>query len=232
MTGANGEQPELALGEGGAAGSLCGAGLRWRVLLASRSPRRQAMLREAGVRFVAAHPGFEDAGLRPGNVDPRRWTASLAYLKALTALRRGAFGDVLPGADDVVVGADTAIVKGDRLIGTPESEEEAKEILRALRNGTHTVVSGLAMIHPAGGRREMTWDEADVRVGELSDERIEAYVGCGAWRGKAGGYNLRERMDDGWPISYGGEASTIMGLPMPKLLERLEAWQRSSRMAG
>lgn len=204
----------------------------WHVLLASRSPRRQQMLRDAGLSFTAAHPGFEDAGLRPGGVDPARWTASLAYLKAATALRLNAFGGHAFTPFDIVVGADTAIVKGDRLIGTPESADEARDILRALRNGSHTVVSGLALLHPLSGRRELLWDAAEVHVGDLSDRAIDDYAQTGHWRGKAGGYNLRERIDDRWPIRHTGEPTTIMGLPMPRLLERLSVWESRARLAG
>jgi predicted house-cleaning NTP pyrophosphatase (Maf/HAM1 superfamily) len=59
-----------------------------------------------------------------------------------------------------------------------------------------------------------------VTLGDVSDAEIDQYVGSGAWKGKAGGYNLSDRIEAGWPIRYSGESSTIMGMPMP-LLERL-----------
>lgn len=201
-----------------------------RILLASRSPRRRAMLTDAGIKHVAASPGFEDGGLRPGHVTPRAWVASLAYLKAATALKQNVFDTAptpAPPSRDVALGADTAIVKGDQLIGTPESPAEATAILRSLRNGRHQVVSGLALICPTTGKRELHADAAEVRLGALNDDDINAYVGSGDWRGKAGGYNLYERLSAGWPIEFHGEPTTIMGLPMPLLLARLDAWAAS-----
>ncbi len=197
-----------------------------RIWLASRSVRRRQLLQEAGIEARAAHPGLEDGGLCSGKVDPRRWVVALAYLKAVTALRTGAFGAQDFSSADLVIGADTAIVKAGQLIGTPECAQSARTILHTLRDGQHTVVSGVAMIQPSTNRRELFWDEATVHFGSLSDSDIDAYVLTAAWRGKAGGYNLQERIADRWPITHSGEASTIMGLPMPKLRQRLTAWSR------
>jgi len=57
-------------------------------------------------------------------------------------------------------------------------------------------------------------------VGAIDDGRIEAYVWGGDWRGKAGAYNLSERVEAGWPITCEGDPATVMGLPM----RRLPAW--------
>jgi len=183
--------------------------------LASRSPRRRQLLDEAAIDHAAEHPGFDDSDLVPGNVSASQWVAALAYLKAAAGAAHATHGAT-------VLGADTAIIKDGSLIGTPRDHAEAFRILRTLSDGSHDVVTGVALLDPATGRRSIFVDRAAVNVGHLSDCMIAAYLATGAWQGKAGGYNLRERLVDGWPLEYAGDPTTVMGLPMKALSPRLE----------
>ena len=183
--------------------------------LASRSPRRRQLLDEAAHDHHAEHPGFDDSDLSPGEVTASQWVAALAYLKA-------AAGAAHAQPNATVLGADTAIIKDGSLIGTPRDHAEAFRILRTLSDGTHEVVTGVALLDPATGRRTLFVDRASVTVGHLSDCVISAYLATGAWQGKAGGYNLRERLSDGWPLEFSGDPTTVMGLPMKALSSRLE----------
>jgi septum formation protein len=202
---------------------------RPRVLLASRSPRRRALLDEAGIAHDITHPGFEDGVLVPGNVQPAQWVASLAYLKAWAGAASEA---ARAGGGVVVLGADTACLMDDRLIGTPSSEAEAREIIRAFANRDHEVLTGVALLDLRGydgllevlpaERRRMLVDRARVRVGEIHEDEVERYLRTGDWQGKAGAYNLSERLAAGWPIQFEGDHTTIMGLPMRALLRALD----------
>jgi septum formation protein len=183
--------------------------------LASRSPRRRQLLEEAGLAHHSQHPGFDDSDLSPGAVTPSQWVAALAYLKAAAGAQTAS-----PGC--TVLGADTAIVKNGTLIGTPRDGAEAFRILRGLSDGTHEVVTGVALVERSTGRRMVFVDRAAVTVGHLSDAMIREYLATDAWRGKAGGYNLRERQADGWPLTHQGDPTTVMGLPMKLLPVRLE----------
>lgn len=193
------------------------------VHLASRSPRRRQILTDAGIEHHASHPGLDDGELKPGTVPARRWAMALAYLKAASAARTRS--DTDPA---IVLGADTVVVKrigaSTRLIGQPRDLEDACDILRLLREGEHEVVTGVALLEPATGRRELFADAAVVRVGPLSDEAIAEYLATGQWRGKAGGYNLSERIAAGWPITAEGDPATVMGLPIRALIPRLAAF--------
>jgi septum formation protein len=181
-----------------------------KLFLASRSPRRREMLREAGYAFGFEHPGIEDSELVPGGVGARAWVASLAYLKARAGAERA-------GSAEVVLGADTACVMDGKLIGTPRDAEEAAGMIRAFENREHEVVSGIALVDPKTGRRMLGTESARVWVGMIGAPRIAEYVASRAWEGKAGAYNLSERLAAGWPIRYEGDPSTIMGLPMTRL---------------
>lgn len=185
------------------------------LLLASQSPRRRALLSAAGVAHAARAPGVDDAELEPApGVDPAWWVMGLAHLKA----RAGA----AEGDAALVLGADTVCVRQGRVIGQPRDEREARGMIEGMAGGAHEVITGVALLEPASGRRVVFADRAQVRVGAIARDEIEAYVASGEWRGKAGGYNLMERVGAGWPIAWEGDETTIMGLPMRRLVPVLE----------
>lgn len=199
-----------------------------RLVLASQSARRRQLLRDHGLEHEAIHPGVDDGVLESGTAGASDWVAAMAYYKAAAGAgvvsRRA-------GPEQLVIGADTVCVVDGRVIGQPADASEAGRLLRLLDGRSHEVVTGVALLPVRRGVAE-TWDRtifvdrAVVRWGGaggelVGEDRIEAYVRSGEWRGKAGGYNLAERLGAGWPITFDGEASTIMGLPMRLLLEHL-----------
>jgi septum formation protein len=195
--------------------------------LASRSPRRKLMLEEAGLEVRVQPPDFDDARLRPGRVSLYEWVTALAALKAwrVADLVRGA-GDRVAlwfdgwsscGMSGTVIGADTMCVKGSEALGQPRHADDARRMLHLLRNTDHETITGVCAIDLARGARFMFCDRAIVRVGDLTDSQIDQYVSSGEWRGKAGAYNLAERIHAGWPIECLGDPATVMGLPMRRL---------------
>ena len=214
------------------------AGSPMLLLLASRSPRRRELLTGAGIEHIARHPGIDDTMMRPGSAsepsgaspgEAERWAAALAYLKAATALKNRIFTDAERERAAWVLGADTVVVKGSGeagLIGTPADEKDAARMLRRLSDGTHEVVTGVALLRPVSPdphitERRLFVDRATVHVGKLTDELLDPYLASGHWQGKAGAYNLAERISAGWPITFTGDPGTVMGLPMIKLLRVL-----------
>lgn len=198
-------------------------GLERPLWLASRSPRRRQLLVEAGVDACVRPADLDDADLRPGAVSPEAWVMALAYLKArrvADALRAAA-----PSGRGTVLGADTVCVHEGVILGQPTSAEAAGAMLRRLRAATHWTITGVCLLELAEGRRHLLVDRACVRWGAVTDEAIDAYVRDGAWRGKAGGYNLAERLDAGWSITCEGDPATVMGLPV----RRLAPWLGSFR---
>ncbi len=190
-----------------------------KIYLASESPRRLALLREAGYEVDVIQTGVDDALLRPGETPDESWPTALAYLKAVAGLAR-AVGIGATFDDALVLGSDTVIFKNGSILGQPTSAAHAFDMISSLEGGSHRVVTGVALLRPSD--RGTPWrrvfaDEAHVTLGALGPERIRAYVASGAWRGKAGGYNLAERVEDGWPISFTGDPATIMGLPLKRL---------------
>jgi septum formation protein len=189
--------------------------------LASVSPRRRQLLEAAGVGLEVRPSGVDDGRLRMGGCSPAEWVCSLAYLKAAATARQAG---LRPGT--LVVGADTVCVNAGAILGQPCDEAAAAMMLRAMAGGTHEVLTGVAIVCPRSGLRTLLPDRSVVTVGALSEAQIAAYVGSGLWRGKAGGYNIAERLDAGWPIGFEGTMDSVMGLPVARTLEA------AARVAG
>jgi len=192
------------------------------LVLASRSPRRRELLHSAGIAHEVVDAGIDDGDLRPGRqAAPESWVAALGYLKARAGAEAWAAsrGD----ASAVVLGADTVCVAGGELLGQPSDGDDAERMLRALSGVTHRVLTGVALVESRTGQRCVFVDAARVTLGPLDEGVVTSYLESGAWSGKAGAYNLSDRLDAGWPITYEGDPSTIMGLPMRRLTDELGA---------
>lgn len=176
---------------------------------------------------MVVDPQLDDALLSPSvGLPGQTWASSLAYLKAAAAakrLRTLPEARTLP-AEVVVLGADTVVIKGRDLIGKPVSPAEASAMIARLAGGSHQVTTGVTLLCPSTGRRRVFHDTANVSLGPLTAEAIEEYVRSGQWKGKAGGYNLFERAEAGWPIRWEGDPTTVVGLPMLALRHRLTHW--------
>lgn len=178
-----------------------------RVVLASASPRRRALL--SGIL-----PQFE--------VEPSRFEEVSAGLSAYETARRNAVGKARDVAarhkDAVVIGSDTVVSLGGDILGKPKDAADAKRMLRLLSGRTHTVYTGVCLI---AGEEHTEVAAADVTFERLSDETIDSYVASGKPLDKAGAYGIQ----DGYPLvrSYKGSFSCIMGLPVGLLEEMLRA---------
>lgn len=197
-----------------------------RLVLASGSPQRRAILETLGIGFVTCVSGVEE--LATG--DPSAVALENALRKARAVADRlaaGAVGlpDRLPGASESapeaagrlpVLGVDTLVALDSTIYGKPADEQAARATLRALSGRAHTVVSGLALIVgdlPARSATVLT----SVRIRRLDRATIDWYVAAGEWRGRAGGYAIQGR---GIALVAGidGDYSNVVGLPVGGLL--------------
>ncbi len=212
--------------------TMAGAAPAIVLLLASRSPRRLSLLREAGFEVRTIPSGIDDLTLAPGRVTVAQWTVALAHLKARAArrclsVREGikARAQADSGAREIsnapgeaiIIGADTLVEVDGRIISQPLDAADARRIILELSERKHEVLTGVSLIHQPSMREVLFVDAARVSVGRIPNREIESYVASGQWRGKAGAYNLVERLEAGWPIEYEGDPATIMGLPMRRL---------------
>jgi septum formation protein len=95
----------------------------------------------------------------------------------------------------------------------------------------HQTITGVCVLDQ-GGRRLLLSDIATVELGSLSVGALDQYLDSGEWMGKAGGYNLIDRIEDGWPLACLDDPTTVMGLPIRRLLPILERIDRRDRLEG
>ncbi len=179
------------------------------------------MLEDAGYDVLIAAPSVDDGCLERLNVAPKQWVMSLAYLKARSALQQ--LDEQTRKRVSVVVGADTVCVVDGVVLGQPVDASDARTMICAMRNRAHQTMTGVCLIDPDDDRRMFAVDVATVILGAVTDAQLDAYIASEDWRGKAGGYNLAERVACGWPIECAGDPTTVMGLPMLKLPQWLNS---------
>lgn len=190
-----------------------------RLILASRSPRRVLLLREGGYVFEQADPPFHDPPQpdhdHPGC--PQALAGELASKKALS-LRE------YVGPSSVILSADTICVDSDGyLIGQPRDRDDARRMIERFMHRTHVVITGVALLTDGMDQPDAFADQARVSLGPLNEAQLQAYVNSDQWRGKAGGYNLFDRRDAGWPLRVQGDETTVVGLPMRRVVPALRA---------
>ncbi|MFM7052944.1 MAG: Maf family protein [Planctomycetota bacterium] len=192
---------------------LAAAPAHARLVLASGSPRRRELLAEAGFVAEIEPADIDDAALSVGAVDASDMASALAHFKARrVAERRSARG--APAA--WVLAADTVCELDGEVLGKPRDAEHARAMIRSLCGRGHGVVTGWALVGPDGSVR-VGRDVAWIEIGELPAGELERFVAEGAWRGKAGGYNLPEVVARGWPVRCEGDPQTVVGLPVARL---------------
>jgi len=182
-----------------------------RLILASASPRRADLLRQLGLPFEVIPSEIEEAW-PPG--PPREAVTTLALAKA-RAVARG-----LRSA--VVLGADTAVVLAGEVFGKPESPEDARRMLRALRGREHEVITGVALVEAPAGREETVAVVSRVLMREYSEAEVEAYVGSGEPFDKAGAYAV-QAAGGALVAKVDGCYTNVVGLPLTTTRQLLEA---------
>jgi len=183
------------------------------LILASRSPRREQLLRGAGLRFRVIAPRVDEqaqAGETPGNMAER-----LAAAKA---------GEVATRAEDnaCVLAADTVVVLGNRVLGKPRDEQEAVGMLRSLAGRRHRVITGFALWIVGAGLQETRAVESLVHMRVVGAEEAQAYAAGGEPLDKAGGYAAQGE-GSRFVQLIEGSRSNVIGLPLEHVLPCLAA---------
>ncbi len=187
-----------------------------RLVLASASPRRLELLQQIGIEPDALLPVDLDETPRKLEL-PRSLAARLAYEKTQAAARLASSRPEL--AEAYIVGADTVVSVGRRILPKCEIVAEAAQCLRLLSGRAHRVHCAVCLITPKGRMRQKLV-ESRLRFKRLSGAEIEAYLGSGEWRGKAGGYAI-QGLAGGFAQKLAGSYSAVVGLPLYETLSLL-----------
>jgi septum formation protein len=176
------------------------------LVLASASPRRQELLRNAGITFTVQPADVDETPL-PGE-PPRECAERLAREKALAVWRMR--------PHDLVLGADTIVVVEETILGKPADADDAARMLRLLSGRVHRVITGVCLVEAAAQRSNEQLRTASettlVTMSEISDDEIRAYVATGEPMDKAGAYAI-QGMASRWIPRIEGDYSNVVGLP-------------------
>jgi septum formation protein len=182
---------------------------RPKLVLASGSPRRVSLVNQAGIEPDALRPTNIDETPKRGEL-PRACANRLARAKAQAALELVQDDEDLGGA--FILAADTVVAVGRRILPKAELLDEAAQCLRLLSGRNHRVHTAVCLITPNESYRQRLV-ETRVRFKRLSEEDIEAYLACGEWRGKAGGY-AAQGIAGSFIVKIVGSYSNVVGLPL------------------
>jgi septum formation protein len=180
------------------------------LVLASASPRRQELLRNAGILFTV-QPADINETLLAGE-SPRDCAERLAREKALAVFQSQ--------PKNYVLGADTIVVVDDIILGKPRDADDATRMLRLLSGRTHSVITGVCLISPVASGRwsvasqtETASETTLVAMCEISDDEIRRYVATGEPMDKAGAYAIQGGASR-WIPHLEGDYSNVVGLPV------------------
>jgi septum formation protein len=178
-----------------------------RLILASGSPQRRAILEQLGVPFEVIVTGADE--LSEGR--PEAVAVENACRKARAAVAES-------NAAAPVLGVDTLVALDYGIYGKPTDRDEAVATLTALAGRTHRVVSGVCLIEADGERTAAAVTQVSFRP--MSESAIEWYVDTGEWQGRAGGYAIQGR-GAALVESIQGDYLNVVGLPVATLLDLL-----------
>jgi septum formation protein len=183
----------------------------WRpkLVLASGSPRRLALLQQSGVEPDALLPAdVDEAPLK--SESPRELVKRLARTKAEVARKTARKDDELKEA--FIVSADTVVAVGRRILPKAEVVDEAAACLRLLSGRAHRVYTAVCLVTPNDKLRERIV-ETRLRFKRLSRDELESYLASGEWRDKAGGYAI-QGIAGAFVVKLVGSYSAVVGLPL------------------
>jgi septum formation protein len=180
------------------------------LVLASASPRRQELLRNAAIAFVARPTNIPETPNK--DEAPRAFAERMAREKALAAFDQE--------SKDFVVGADTIVVVDSEILGKPRDNADAARMLRLLSGRTHQVITGVCLLGPelSQNHKEKTFEDVQsetttVSMNALGAADIQSYVSSGEPMDKAGAYAIQGRASR-WISRIEGDYFNVVGLPV------------------
>ena len=175
------------------------------IILASKSPRRQQLMKLLPYEFKAVPSSFDESTVKE-NI-PERLVRTLAFKKA-SAVQKDF-------ADDIIVGCDTVVVSPDNeVFGIPKDIDDAKRMLMALSGKTHKVITGVSVLY--NGKKTVFHKTTKVTFIKLTDGDIKWYLSTGEPFDKAGAYGI-QGYAGAFVNKINGDFNNVVGLPIQAL---------------
>lgn len=177
------------------------------IVLASASPRRQELLRNAGIEFVVRSAGIPEVPF--AGEQPRKFAERMSIEKART-MRIGS---------EVILAADTVVAVDGEILGKPQSTKDAFRMLRLLSDRTHEVITAVCLL--GEGFEDVRSERTKVHFNPMSEAEIATYVASGEPMDKAGAYAIQGGASR-WISKIEGDYQNVVGLPVDLVRKMLE----------
>jgi len=184
-----------------------------KIILASKSPRRQELLKGLDIEFEIRTKDIDED--YPSNLRPNDVPSYLADLKA------AAFDRELKD-NEIIITSDTIVILFGDILEKPKSEEEAKSMIRRLSGKTHTVVTAVCI--KSRSKKELFSDQTKVTFSKLDEEEIDYYISNYKPFDKAGSYGVQEWIGYVAIDKLEGSYFTVMGFPLHKVYKSLKTF--------
>lgn len=188
------------------------------IILASASPRRTELLKQAGFTFTVIPSSIKE---QRTETSPDKLAEDLAFQKAEDVYQ--SVKQDYTGKDFMVIGADTIVYYDGEVLGKPADEQEAFDMLKMLSDRTHQVYTGLAIILRKADEKQiyLMHERTDVTFYPISDHELKDYIATGDPLDKAGAYGIQG------PFAVhvkkiNGDYNNVVGLPIARLYQSLQ----------
>ena len=188
------------------------------IILASASPRRTELLKQAGFTFTVIPSSIKE---QRTETSPDKLAEDLAFQKAEDVYQ--SVKQDYTGKDFMVIGADTIVYYDGEVLGKPADEQEAFDMLKMLSDRTHQVYTGLAIILKKADEKQiyLMHERTDVTFYPISDHELKDYIATGDPLDKAGAYGIQG------PFAVhvkkiNGDYNNVVGLPIARLYQSLQ----------
>lgn len=188
------------------------------VILASASPRRTELLKQAGIAHIIMPATCDE---QTTATQPEQYVMELAERKAADVL--ACYVKDHLGESVIVIGSDTVVSVDGKILGKPKTEEEAFTMLSSLQNHTHQVYTGVAVLENKNGKetKKVFCEQSDVEVYPMTKEEILSYIKTGDCMDKAGAYGVQGHFAI-YIKGIHGDYNNIVGLPIARLYQELK----------
>ena len=201
---------------------------KFKIVLASASPRRRQILELVGMEFDIWPSDKEE---KAGSTDPQEVCTQLSRAKALdVASQIKTYGelhkDITTEGDILVIGADTIVAKGDTILGKPVDDKDAVRMLQFLSDGTHSVYTGVTFVFMSKSGRAgeySFYEETKVTFYPVGKKEAEYYVATDEVLDKAGAYGIQNKAA-AFVKSIEGDYYNVVGLPIARILHELDGF--------
>lgn len=182
-----------------------------KIILASSSPRRKKLLKEAGFSFNVIIPEINE------EKEKEKYKKISTIVKKLSLKKAEKIKEQID-SDAIIVAADTMLYFDKKILGKPKTKEKAKELLKKLSQKTHYVYTGFCIIETKTNKIINSYCKSAITFKKLSDKQINQYVNNNPCENMAGGYNIQKNTPgEHFVEKIKGSETNIVGLPMEKI---------------